>query len=313
MSDNISSINSPLKFFEFFFPKDFDRRYNNFFNSDIYTILLDSDIGSNEYFYNVIELKEDDGYIIVEDMYKENPKQYKELFIDEFQYSLKHELNLSIQYTQEALLKKNSKEAQQTLLHSLLSNMAYIIDNSLPLICNQKYLPLCESILLSYIQQIEVRYSDYISREKSIYLKYLTPKSVNASYSLNMTGAKFKQLDELLKLLKEEGFVEESLSLEFFKKAFDNTPITKPLNIKWIKLDRKQTYLGGITELMQQLKDKKYIGDFDDAQLSKIFVRADGSSIKVYSWKSARNNTKPGKSGKRNNILFEIDYVMKNF
>jgi len=65
--------------------------------------------------------------------------------------------------------------------------------------------------------------------------------------------------------------------------------------------------------MIKQLHDKRYISDYTDAQLSNIFVRADGSQINVLSWKSARANTKIGKSGKRNKILEDIDYIVKNF
>ena len=321
--NNYISTNNPLKFFEEFFPKGFNDNFGNFFNltTNEYTEVYHPEIMDTELLPNpkyMIECNENEDYIVyVEVFYTKDgntgKRQLKKVLTVELEKILKQEIENALTLTNDAILERNSEDSQKTLVNILLSNMALVIDSYLPLISLKKYAPFCQSLLVEYIKKVELHYPNLISREKSTYLKYLTPKSVNASYSLNMISSKFKQLDKLLDLLKEEGFVEGSLSLELFKKAFDDKPIDKPLNIKWIKLDRKQTYLGGVTELMQQLKDKKYLGDFEGAQLSKIFVRADGSIINVVNWKSARTNTKVGKSGKRNKILYDIDYVMKNF
>ena len=292
-----SSINNPLAFFEDFSKELLLSRYS-------YTMAAEE-----THSFEIISEIPDENKILDGATHRDYiRREFERWFEINVSNTLKDEIKKSLNLTDEALLAKDSIDSQKTLVCTLFSKIASII-NKIP----SEYVSLCQPSLVDYIRKVELQYPHLISRENYTYSKYLTSRSVNAGYSLNMEDSKFKQLNKLLSLLKDEGFVEQSLSLELFKKAFDNTPITKPLNIKWIKTDRKQTYLGAITELMQQLLDKKYIKDFEDTQLSKIFVRVDDTIINVNSWKSARNNTKPGKSGKRNKILDDIDYVMKNF
>ena len=322
MINNVSSIGNPLGFFEDFFSKGFDNQFGNFFKltTEEYSEINYPETGHvtlcNPYF--MIECNEDEDYIVYVDAARakgrdDKEHQHKKVLPVELSNILKPELENSLKLTNEAILQKNGEEAIKVFLHVLLSGMAYIIDHNLPLISLPKYIPLCESFLRSYINEVDKRHSYYISREKSTYLKFLSPKNVDVNHSLNMKSEKLKRLDELLKLLKNEEFVEQNLSLELFRKAFDNSPIKEPLGIKWIKIDRGHTYLGGITEMIRQLHDKKYISDYTDAQLSNIFARENGSQINIPSWKSARTNTKAGKNGKRNKILDDIDYIMRNF
>ena len=135
---------------------------------------------------------------------------------------------------------------------------------------------------------------------------------MNDDYSLKMINSKYKRLDVLLDLLKEDGFLEPTLSIELFQKVFDGNKIDKPLNIEWTKISYKKCYYTAALELIQLLEKKKYITGYSYRQLSKIFVQNDGSPINESSWKEVSYRKENRKKGK-NPILDDISSIVNRF
>jgi hypothetical protein len=318
MSDNISSINSPLKFFSEFFSNGFNEKLKGFYSISkerLATIGFEMDGEYESYIVenpsHMIECNEDEGYIIAEDFNYDTKKweqQYKRIFSNELQKLLDTELKNAVKNTKEAILQKVTFEAQGVFIDSLLRDMEYIIVNELPNIDNPKYINQCQTVLVSYIKEIAKRYPKYIP--KDISTKYITSKKAADIYSLNMIPRKYNCLQILLDELKKEGFVEQSLTLELFQKAFDNSKIENPLNIKWIKIDAKKCYYTSALELVQQLQKKNYIKGYTYKQLSNIFVQVDGSLID--GWRGRNYDKEHTKKG-RNALLEEIEVIVRSF
>ena len=262
----------------------------------------------------VIECNEDEDYIVYSDAILLGNRlencEYKKILPVELTNILQPELENSLKLTNKALLQKDTVDSQKTFIHTLLSIMALIIDNDVPSISLKKYIPLCQSLLTEYIQKVEQRYPDLISKEKTSYSKYLAPKNPTKNHSLKMIPSKFSRLSVLLEALKEQEFIEKNLPLETFKKAFDGSVLEKPLGIKWIKMSQGKCFYGSALELIEQLEKKKFIDKFNNRQLSNIFIQRDGSLI--IDWKGAKNRKNNTKKG-RGDFLEDIEAIVNNF
>ena len=315
--NNTSDKNNPLRFFDDFLPNGFDLLYNRFYNYEV-TMDIPSDDYPNDKIsvYYIVEYSKDDGFIVVENsgFFRDDntSKQFTVYLKDKIQQLLDEESCSSIKYTNEAIMQKDSVDAQKTLIHTLLSRTAYFIENNLHQICDKKYLHQCQTALVKYIREIEQYYPDYISNKQTTYSKYLKPKTTSSTQSLKMVSRKYNNLDGLLDMLKDEGFLEKSLSLELFQKAFDVSDIETPLNIKWIKMSYKKCYYTAALELVQLLEKKEYIAGYSYKQLSRIFVQSDNTPIPENGWKEANYRKERRKRGK-NSILDDISRIVNNF
>lgn len=317
-----SDIENPIAFFEEFFPKGFDKFYNNFFNY-IVTLQIPSDFDYKEWddeiAQYVIESNEEEGYIIVDytvfgrDIYSDHRPieeliPYTLYFKDKLTKQLDLEIDKSKKLTLEILLIKDTN-AQKVFIHTLFSSIAYIIEHNIPQICNRKYKILCQNTLISFIREIIQRYPYLRTQGNTTYAKYFnTNLSTNENKALQVRSDKLKYLPILFDKLKENGFIEKSLPFDLFKKAFDGNTIDEPLNIRWIKMKgTKMNYIASLAVMIDKMKEEQFIEPYQDAQLSNIFVRQDGTSIKIGDWKSFRQSGKKG-----NNIIDDIDSILKD-
>lgn len=244
-------------------------------------------------------LPDEDSYCVI------SKKQYKRSFLEELNALLHSELRKAIEITNDAILQMNIPNTQEIFIHKLFMTAAYIINDKITNINNTKYIKPCQQVIISYIQEIEKRYPDYVSSDESKYKQFLAPKREEIR-SLNMIK-KRNQLHFLLDKLKEKGFVERNLDLTTFEKAFDGNILEEPLNIKWIKHHR-QYYIGSAAKMIQLLEEKNYITPPTYKQLSYIFVKGDGSWINENTaWKNA---TKNAKENPNNPILVEIEEII---
>jgi len=317
---SISSFENPLSFFQDFFPKGFDDKFGKFFKRPTEECTeLHHPLGV-ELVYNpeyMIECNEDEDYVVCELVFYcadgNIKKGYRKSVLPvELTNFLQPELKNSLNLTNKALLQKDSIESQKILIDTLLSIMVLIIENDVPSISLKKYIPLCQSLLVEYIQKVEQNHPSLISKEKTSYSKYLTPKNPTENHFLKMKTSQFNRLPVLLDALKTEGFVEKNLPLETFQKAFDGSIIETPLGIKWIKIYYSRYYYGSALELIQQLEKKKYIPEFSYKQLSNIFVQGDGTPITEEGWKEVKYRKGKAKKG-RNDILEDIEAMVKSF
>ena len=318
INSELSDITNPIRFFEYFFPEGFDKMYDNFFKFNTNKYCL-SDANNDDYDeapYHMIEWDKNEDYIIIEEAAFANPnfisRSFRKTIQEELRQILDKELNESLYLTNEAFISKNSVEAQETLIQSLLSDIAYIIEHRLSLICKPKYSQQCQSILVDYIQKTEERYSSYVSSNTASYSKYLSTKVISSTISLKMVESKYNRLNVLLEDLKEWGFLEPTLSLELFQRAFNGSSIENPLKIKWMKISYSKCYYTAVLELIQLLNQKKYIADYSYKQLSKIFVQSDGTPIPEDGWKGVNYRKENRKKGK-NSILDDISYIVNTF
>ena len=318
INSELSDITNPIRFFEYFFPKGFDKMYDDFFkfNANKYCLSDTSDDDFDEAPYHMIECDKNQDYIIIEEAAFANSnfisRSFRKTIQDILRQILDKELNESLYLTNEAFISKNSVEAKETLIQSLLSDMVYIIEYKLSLICKPKYSRQCQSILVDYIQKIEERYSNYVSNKKASYSKYLSTKITSSTTSLKMIESKYNRLNVLLEDLKEGGFLEPTLSLELFQRAFNGSNIESPLEIKWMKISYGKCYYTAVLELIQLLKQKEYIADYSYKQLSKIFVQSNGVPIPEGGWKGANHRKENRKKGK-SPILNDISYIVNTF
>ena len=319
MCTGVSTVQNPLGFFGGFFPNGFDRDFGNFFKMttapSYYCPIAELEIPNCQY---MIDYDIDEGYIVVIDYDFSRTdgvivqSKFKRCLSVELSDVLEPEIENAIKLTENAIL--SNLNAEKALLDNLLSNMAFIIDREVPKISLPKYIPLCTTILRSYISEIEIKYSRYISRNKSTYLKYLTPKNAVINRSLSMRSDKLKNLGKLLQMLKEEGFVEQDLSLSLFRKAFDGSVIEKPLGIRWIKKRNGRTYHASISIMIDLLKEKGYISKSSNAQLSNIFVKWNDEPIKERNWDSGRCDARKSiENGTENAILKEMKRTIDRF
>ena len=321
MDTNVSTVDNPLRFFRDYFPLGFDKRFGNFFkmSTDEYVKLYNHQTDEVLEVTNpcyMIECNEKEDYIVYVDAVLAKDRddvkhQHKKHLPTQLFNVLKPELEKSIQLTDDAIYANLG--AEKALLDNLLSNMALIIDREVPKISLPKYIPLCTTILRSYISEIETKYSRYISRNKSTYLKYLTPKNAVVNHSLNMKPDKLKDLGKLLQMLKEEEFVEKNLELPLFRKAFDNTLIKEPLGIKWIKWRKGDFYIGSLAIMIDLLEEKEYISKYRVAQLIKIFEKGNGEPIGERGWYSAKSDAKSSINDPENEILDSIKKIIGRF
>lgn len=243
---------------------------------------------------------DEDSYCVI------SKKRYKRSFLEELNALLHSELKKAIEITNDAILQMNMPNTQEIFINKLFMTAAYIINDKITTINNTKYIKPCQQVIISYIQDIEKRYPDYVSREESTYKQFLTPKREKIR-SLNMIK-KSNQLHFLLGKLKDKEFVERNLDLTTFEMAFDGNILEEPLNIKWIKY-HKQYYIGSAARMIQLLEEKKYITPPTDKQLSYIFVKGDGTWINENTaWRTARQNVKRNPN---NPILAEIEEIIE--
>ena len=256
-------------------------------------------------------------YIFLEDdlsYYIHSKKQYKRVFFDELQTLLDSEIRKTTKATNDTISQPNTIESQKLFIHTLLRTATYIIDKKIPFIDRKTYIPQCQKLLISYIQEIENRYPDSISREKSLYLRYLTKKNPKKECSLEIVASKFNRLQVLLDLLKADGFVEQDLKLEEFEQAFNGRELTKPLEIKWTKMYYGKCNYTAVLEMIQQMENKKYLtGGYRYPQLSLIFVRNDGTTIKEDNWKEANSRKKKEKKTNKYTPSDDIKVIVNNF
>lgn len=318
-----SDIDNPIAFFEEFFPKGFDKFYHDFYN---YTSVMQIPCYSgerewdDEIMVHVIETNEEEGYIIVD--YTEFGRDicsdfrpieelipYTLYFKDKLVKHLDLEIEKSKQIILEVLLTKDTN-TQKSFIHTLFSNIAYIIDYKIPQICNRKYKILCQNALISFMREIIQRYPYLRTQGNTSYAKYINANvGNNENKALHVRENKLKYLPILFDKLKDEGFIEKGLSLDLFKKAFDGNTIYEPLNIRWIKMrGTKMNYIASLVVMIDKMKDMLIIEHYQDAQLSNIFVRHDGTLIKVGDWKSFRQSAKNG----NNDILDDVDSILKD-
>lgn len=318
-----SDIENPIAFFEEFFPRGFDKFYHSFY-SFIATLQVPSDLDNKEWDDEIAqyvkEANEDEGYIIVDytilglDMYSdftpiEKLMPYTLYFKDKLIKRLDLEVDNSKQLILKILLTKD-RDTQKTYVHTLFSNIAYIIEHNISRICNRKYKILCHNILISFMREIIQRYPYVRTQGNTTYYKYInTNVGNNENKALQVRNDKLKYLPILLDRLKDEGFIEKKLSFDLFKKAFDGNTIDEPLNIRWIKMrGTKMNYIASLAIMIDKMKDMLIIEPYLDAQLSNIFVRQDRTPIKVGDWKSFRLSAKKG----NNDILDDIDSILKD-
>lgn len=144
-------------------------------------------------------------YLPEEDSYcKIKSKQYTRNFLDELKTLLYSELEKAIDITVNAIMQMNTVNAQENFIHKLFLTATYIINNKITSISNSKYIPHCQRFLIDYIQEIENRFPDYVSRDESTYKQFLAPKKEEIR-SLNMIK-KRNQLPFLLEKLKKKDF-----------------------------------------------------------------------------------------------------------
>jgi len=242
-------------------------------------------------------------------------KEYHKIsFKKGLETTLNSELKNAIKITDDAILQKNNKEVTQEFIHKLFLNATRIINHKISVIDKITYILDCQSVLTSYIQEIENHYPDYVSREKSLYLQYLPPKIPKKNCALKMISSKFERLHILLGLLKKDEFVEQDLSLDLFKRAFDGKELTESLKIKWTKIYYGKCNYTSALEMVQQMENKKYIADYNYSQLSLIFVQNDGSPIKEVGWKEASSRKKKEKKiSSRYTPSDDIQVIIHNF
>jgi len=347
------SSNNPLRFFENFFPEEFNKMYNEFRHFDkkpdevelkmINQHLAETDKQNLALLRSIEDLNnllEPDGLILPPSKYKvlEYNNEEDSMIIEECSYIYLPEedtycISNKKQYTRVFLeelqtllyseLEKTirltidallEKDNKQAFIHNLLLNAVYVINDKISIIDKPKYIADCQFFLKSYVQEIGTRYSDYISREKSPYLQYLPLKNPKKNYALNMIPAKFGRLEFLLAELQKEGFVEDTLLPEDFQKAFSGKELTEPLKIKWIKMYYGKCNYTTALEMIQLLESKKYIAGYSYSQLSLIFVQNDGSPIKESGWKEASSRKKKEKKiTSRLTPSDEIKLIIHNF
>lgn len=318
-----SNTENPIAFFEEFFPKGFDKFYQDFYNYTI-TLQIPSDFDFREWDDEIAqyvkEANEDEGYIIVDytvfgkDMYSdfrpiEELISYTLYFKDKLVKQLDLEIEKSKKLTLEILLIKDTN-AQKVFIHTLFSSIAYIIEHNIPQICNRKYKILCQNTLISFMREIMQRYPYLRTQGNATYTKYFnTNLGTNENKALQAIDDKLKYLPILFDKLKEDGFIEKKLSYDLFKKAFEGNTIDAPLNIRWIKMrGTKMNYIASLAVMIDKMKEEQFIEPYQDTQLSNIFVRHDGSLIKVGDWKSFRQSAKKG----NNDILDDIESILKD-
>lgn len=287
-----SSISNPLAFFEDFFPNGF-----------VKSILPYLNVSSDTHAFEVIDdyfLDNSQSYTVNGQLKGESKEEWlKRNYMDAFEAGLRElleeEINTSIRYTHEAIQQRGSSNAQKTLVHTLFYSMSRIINQINEITIGKEYILLCQSLLVRYIQDISKKYPSLIEKTNTSYKKYLlSTTSKEYKYkSLKMIDKKFEQIKRLYDSLVYYEYIDETLSIDVFKKAFDNTPLNQEnqLKISWKKDINGETVLQSIIAFIQLLEDKKYIDTYKPYdRLSFIFVKSDGSPIKH--WRMAKSSYK---------------------
>ncbi len=307
-----SSISNPIAFFEHFFPKGYLQQYHSVLSMELKEVLVETDIG---YDLNIGEPHK---------FYSEkitSPEKMQELVFDSFTNHIEsfidREINISIRYTRESLLRRDSNSAKKGLIHTLFLKFAKIIDDVGTSLLYKKQTLTYQSVLINYIREIEQEYPKLITYSNSSYQKYLskTAKKDSQVYSLKMSAPQLLKIGILLKGLKEHGFVEDKLSVHSFRKAFDGSQLEEPLNIKWVKIVNKECNFASILKLVELLVEKGYIQKSNNShelyrKLSHLFVKNDGSFIN--NWKQAKYRKTSNKFGKKTS-LDELEKIIHSF
>jgi len=287
-----SSIPNPLVFFENFFPDGFDKLYQDFFNFNTKKVTGTSDNDYCEEPYYMIECNREQGYIIIEEAAFANVDlevhQFKKNFRDELEAILIPEIDASLKLIISEIQTKGSREGQETYIHTILTEIEFIINNKVKLICSVKYQSQCKAYLIQYMRLIEQRYS-YLVNDDASYMKLLKEPVQNEFTTLLIVSYKQDLIPKLYDKLKPK-FIDEDTSLETFTKAFTGVILKEgeSLDIKWLPRPFGSCFIAALVVMLDHMVIKGYLNQYNDKQLSNIFVTDEGGYIKPTNWKKRR-------------------------
>jgi len=303
---NTGNSNNPLGFFEDFFPEGFDKLYNDFFNFNTKKVTGTSDDDYCEEPYYMVECNKVEGYRVIEEAAFTNVEhevtQFKTYFRDKLEDILKPQIDIAIRQTINNIQPRD-KDSQTTYIHTLFTQIEYIINNKLKYITNAKYQSQCKAYLVQYMREIVQRYS-YLADADATYMKLLKEPVQNEFTTLLIVPHKQYLIPKLYDKLKPK-FIEENTTLETFMKAFTGVQLKEGelLGIKWVYMRKKKSYLGALVIMLDyMLSEAHCLNQYDDRQLSNIFVTDEGEYVIPSNWNRRRKDA--NKPEKKDELIF---------
>jgi len=299
-----SNVSNPVKFFEDFFPVGFDKLYSTFFGFNIERVTGTCDEDYYEHPFYMVECNEEEGYRVIEEAAFANVNfeitQYKSYLRDELEAILKPQIDTSFKLIAREVQTRDG-EGQKTYIHTILNEIEYIINNNLKEICHIKYQVQCKVYLVQYISKIVQRYSYLVNAEAS-YMKLLKEPMLNEFKTLLVVPHKQDIIPKLYDKLKPK-FIDEETTLETFTKAFTGVQQKEgeSLNIRWVLKPYGNSYLGALVVMLDYMVTVGCLGQYDDKQLSNIFVTDSGESVLPSNW--SRRRIEANKDKKRGEPL----------
>lgn len=298
---NTGDSNNPLRFFEDFFSEGFDKLYNDYFNFNTKKVTGTSDDDYCEEPYYMVECNKVEGYRIIEEAAFTNVEhevtQSKTYFRDKLEDILKPQIDIAIRQTIDNIQPRD-KDSQTTYIHTLFTQIEYIINNKLKYITNAKYQSQCKAYLVQYMREIVQRYS-YLADADATYMKLLKEPVQNEFTTLLIVPHKQYLIPKLYDKLKPK-FIEENTTLETFMKAFTGVQLKEgeSLGIKWVFTAYGGCYLGALVKMLDYMIEIGCLSQYDDKQLSNIFVTNEGEYVMPSNWDKRRADAnKPKERG----------------
>lgn len=310
---NTGDSNNPLGFFEDFFPEGFDKLYTKFFFVGIVFNNCHDRMCCNFPYQAIKEVNETEGYVLRQAIHDGRntaiidgkvvrrepnaPSEKRFYFRDELETILKPQIDAAIKHTIDNIQQIRDKDSQTTYIHTLFTQIEYIINNKLKHIVDAKYEPQCKVYLVLYMREIVKRYP-YLINTDATYTKLLNENTQNEFTTLLIVPHKQDLIPRLYNKLKPK-FIDEGTTPEIFTKAFTGVQLKEgeSLGIKWVYMRKKKCYLGALVIMLDyMLSEAHCLNQYDDRQLSNIFVTDEGEYVIPSNWNRRRKDAnKPEK------------------
>lgn len=326
---SISNLSNPLVFFEDFFPDGFNRLYTKFFFVGVVFNNLYDRMCCDFPYQAVREIIETEGYVLRQAIHDGRnsaiidgkvirreanaPSEKRFYFRDELETILKPQIDTTIRQTIDNIQLIRDKDSQTTYIHTLFTQIEYIINNKLKHITNAKYQPQCKAYLIQYMREIMQRYPYLVNTVDTTYAKLLNENTQDEFTTLLIVPHKQGLIPQLYDRLKPK-FIDEGTTLETFTKAFTGVQLKEgdSLGIKWVLIERKHTYLGALVIMLDHMViTAGCLNRYTDRQLSNIFVKENGEYVNPVNWNDRRKAAEKADK-KEKDVFRELRGIVDN-